>query len=763
MERKHALQEGVRYKLTTRIIMKKIIILSILLATIFSYGCEREDLDDIRKKQEELQQKIDDLEWRVESLEEMTKWANREVNIIKSLLSTLENEVRIVSYSKLTDGSGYELALSDNSILILKNGISPIINVKKHSDGVLYWTLNGDYILDPTGQMIKAEGHSGEDGQTPVFRINVLKQWEVSLDDGVTWNLVKDSQGGPVIAEGKQGEPGKDGDVRLNIVETEDSLQITYMGITYVVAKGGDSSIDAMLLKGRWVMISKTVSEDDGETWQEESFAGYWVEFNDDSQGIDSDENTFTYSTSGNILQRSEPLVDVSIIQISSDKLVVEYEKGGKVYKEAYDLYIAVTGIELSMEFHEMIENDQLLLIATVTPDNASNSRVSWNSSNTAIATVDETGLVTAIARGSAIITAISEDGNIEGTCAITVISSVIPISGVTLSKTEHEMEIGEIFTLAATIIPENATNKNLTWTSNDPAIASVAENTGVITALTEGTTIITVTTEDGAKTATCVITVVASAPVVTGKITFTTTKSPGEQIILRIGNRDWINGGNLSVSDLENFWIDLNNNGVKDTGEAITTYEQDVTYTVNAQTITLHGNIQDFRSIRGTSGNGIVSIDVTENPLLARFEINLCDIEGIDFSNNPELKEVYIRSCKKITSVNVQNLTELAYLSLESSDLIASVDVTKNSKLEYLNLDYCRVKNLDISRNKELEIFFYRGAQHTDLAACRQIIADLPARVPADNARATFDNRVSFTQADKDAMAAKNWQLLQP
>jgi C1A family cysteine protease/uncharacterized protein YjdB len=81
-----------------------------------------------------------------------------------------------------------------------------------------------------------------------------------------------------------------------------------------------------------------------------------------------------------------------------------------------------------------------------------------------------------------------------------------VPVTGVTLDKTSLSMNTGTQQTLTATVAPSNATNKNVTWTSSNTAVASVAS--GVVTANAAGTAVITVTTVDGAKTATCTVTV---------------------------------------------------------------------------------------------------------------------------------------------------------------------------------------------------------------------------------------------------------------
>lgn len=92
-------------------------------------------------------------------------------------------------------------------------------------------------------------------------------------------------------------------------------------------------------------------------------------------------------------------------------------------------------------------------------------------------------------------------------TCTVTV--KPVAVTGVTLNETELTLEEGETADLTATIAPENATNKNMTWTSSDPDTATVDEN-GHVTAKKAGETpaVITVTTEDGGKTATCKVTV---------------------------------------------------------------------------------------------------------------------------------------------------------------------------------------------------------------------------------------------------------------
>ena len=166
---------------------------------------------------------------------------------------------------------------------------------------------------------------------------------------------------------------------------------------------------------------------------------------------------------------------------------------------------IPVESIQLDMENLEMTEGEEAFLTATVLPANATNRNIKWSSSDNTVATVNG-GTVRAISAGSVTIIATTESGGKTATCNITVKERIYPVTDVRLSRTALTLMTGDESTLTATISPDNATNKNIIWSSNDESIASVSD--GKVTAHTEGTAIITVTTEDGAKTASCTVTV---------------------------------------------------------------------------------------------------------------------------------------------------------------------------------------------------------------------------------------------------------------
>ncbi len=150
-------------------------------------------------------------------------------------------------------------------------------------------------------------------------------------------------------------------------------------------------------------------------------------------------------------------------------------------------------------------------------------------------------------------------------------------------------------------------------------------------------------------------------------KITMTTSKAVGEQIRLRV---------QAAEDQKKNVWIDLNNNGKKDTGETVTKFDEAVNYTIGSQTIDLYG--------------GVKFLDCKNNQLTSLV------------SKNAALEEL-ICSANKITTLDVSASTELKRLLCDVNRLQV-LDVTKNSKLNYLNCRYNQLAALDISKNKELK-----------------------------------------------------------
>ena len=172
---------------------------------------------------------------------------------------------------------------------------------------------------------------------------------------------------------------------------------------------------------------------------------------------------------------------------------------------------VSVTGVTLDQAELSLYTGESKTLIATVQPSDATIQNVTWESSNTEVATVDANGKVTAEGEGEATITVTTADGGKTATCAVTVTAAPVPVSGVSLNKDSTSLTVGDTETLTATVAPDNATNRAVTWASSNPSVAKV-EN-GVVTALACGTAVITATTQDGNHTATCAVTVRPDIP----------------------------------------------------------------------------------------------------------------------------------------------------------------------------------------------------------------------------------------------------------
>ncbi len=181
---------------------------------------------------------------------------------------------------------------------------------------------------------------------------------------------------------------------------------------------------------------------------------------------------------------------------------------------------VVVTGVSLSQTELTLEKGAKATIVATVVPADATNKNVSWRSDNAGIVTV-ENGVVTAVAEGQTTVRIFTEEGNFTTECKVTVVKSggsnpSVTVTGVKLSQNKLTLKKDDSFTLVATVEPNNASNKAVTWSSDNTAVATVSD-AGLVEAKTVGTATITVTTQDGGFTATCEVTVTAEDVVLTG------------------------------------------------------------------------------------------------------------------------------------------------------------------------------------------------------------------------------------------------------
>ncbi len=223
---------------------------------------------------------------------------------------------------------------------------------------------------------------------------------------------------------------------------------------------------------------------------------------------VDADYGGFKYSTStpgiiiisdGKIEGTKAGTLTLFIAPNSSNPKNLKAEV--KITVKAKPESITIQGTETkTVQVKKTIQ-----LKASIAPSNAS-QEVVWSSSKPAIATVDKNGLVTGIKAGTTVITATSkENPSIKGTCTVNVENVNIPVSSVELDRSSLSLTKGDVYTLNATVKPDNATDKTVSWKSSNTAVATVDSN-GKVKAIAGGSATITATA--GGVSAKCSVTV---------------------------------------------------------------------------------------------------------------------------------------------------------------------------------------------------------------------------------------------------------------
>lgn len=169
---------------------------------------------------------------------------------------------------------------------------------------------------------------------------------------------------------------------------------------------------------------------------------------------------------------------------------------------------IHVSSVSLNDTTLNMETGDRYTLLATVLPSDASDKSVNWSSSNESVAAVNNKGKITAISAGQAIITVTTTDGGLTASCTVNVTQKIVPATGIKLNYSELELSVGGSESLVATVLPTNATNKEVIWSSTNEAVVTVDEN-GLVSAVGAGDAIIVVKTVDGGYQDFCTITVI--------------------------------------------------------------------------------------------------------------------------------------------------------------------------------------------------------------------------------------------------------------
>ena len=213
----------------------------------------------------------------------------------------------------------------------------------------------------------------------------------------------------------------------------------------------------------------------------------------------DAVDNTVKWDSSN----QSVASVDNSgvVTAVSEGDAVISASAGGKSATCKVTVsrkVVPVESVSLDKDSMSLVEGESSTLVATVSPADATDKTVNWSSSNQSVASVDNSGVVTAVSEGESIITASA--GEKYATCKVTVSKKVVPVESVSLDKVSVSLVEGESCTLVATVSPSNASDKTVTWSSSKQSVATV--DSGVVTAVSEGES--TITASAGGKSATC-------------------------------------------------------------------------------------------------------------------------------------------------------------------------------------------------------------------------------------------------------------------
>ena len=223
--------------------MKRFLLSVVLATTLALTSCQFDD-SDIWGKLDEYGESIRDHEQRISALEELCKQMNTNIEALQTLVNALEKRDYVTNVSEVRSNGevvGYTISFACSDTITIyhgqdgkdgangKDGYTPQIGVMKDTDGIYYWTLDGEWLLDGKGNKIQANGVNGTDGTngnngtngtngvTPQLKIE-NDYWYVSYDNGATWEKLGKATGD----DGIDGENGEDGDSIFKSVTQDD-------------------------------------------------------------------------------------------------------------------------------------------------------------------------------------------------------------------------------------------------------------------------------------------------------------------------------------------------------------------------------------------------------------------------------------------------------------------------------------------------------------------------------------------------------------
>ncbi|MDY6444918.1 MAG: Ig-like domain-containing protein [Bacteroidales bacterium] len=357
----------------------------------------------------------------------------------------------------------------------------PAISIPTQSQAVF---SNGISFTPPSPQ-------TANQPQTQTVSFTATESWSASVTDtkASTWLTVVPSSGGAgTVNMTVTAQPNDTDKARKASV----TIKCGSMNKTFTVEQAAKAAANVAVTE---VILNKTkltLKEGDSETLLATV------------KPDDATDKTVTWSTSDEAIAKVDDNGKVTAVKEGTATITAKAgEKSANCAVSVSKKVVDVTSVTLNKTELTLTEGDSESLTATVKPDDATDKTVTWTSSDASIASVDVNGKVTAVKDGSATITA--KAGEKTATCAVTVSKNVVAVTSVTLNKTELTLTEGDSETLAATVKPDDATDRTVTWSTSDATVAAV-DNNGKVTAVKEGSA--TITAMAGEESATCAVSI---------------------------------------------------------------------------------------------------------------------------------------------------------------------------------------------------------------------------------------------------------------
>ena len=292
---------------------------------------------------------------------------------------------------------------------------------------------------------------------------------------------------------------------------------------------------------------------------------------------------------------------------------------------------VDVTNISLNFQELTLKKGQSETITPTITDSNAETS-LNWVSSDNSVATVTQNGKVTANGIGTAIITCTAHNG-VSAQCIVTVKPQYV--TGVNISETNSTLTIGDSHQLTVSILPADATDKSVTWSSTNEAVAVVNEN-GLVTALKSGSCQIKATANDGSgKAASCLLTVLGNVMYCDDIVTVPTAKVT---LPIRMKNEDAIQGFEFKLV------LPTGTSVVEKNGKPYATLSARFSSAEGLECVYLNDNTYQFvytsaSRIEGSSGIVVkVPLAVSSNMAEGTYEVKIKDVEMVQYATSAQI-----------------------------------------------------------------------------------------------------------------------------